>query len=214
MSRITVLGGTGYTGSAIAADAVTRGHDVTAYSRTAPENPVAGVTYVQASVVDPATHQQLVDGADVIISALAPRGDTAGTQVALFTALAPLAAASGVRLFVVGGFGSLRPAPGAPRFFEGEDFPAAYKPESLEMFAVHETLQNGPADLDYVYFSPAAEYGAYAPGEATGQYRLSDEIALFSADGKSTLSGADFAKAIIDQVEKPTAHRAHVSVAY
>jgi uncharacterized protein len=212
--RITVLGGTGYTGSALVKEAITRGHQVTAYSRNAPAEPVPGVTYQQASVLDPSVREEIIAGADVVISALAPRGDMAGTQVELLTDLAGRALDANVRLGVIGGFGSLRAAPGAPRFFEGDDFPAAYKPESTEMFAVLQKLQETPEKLDWFWVSPAAEYGSYAPGEATGSYRTSDEIALFDADGKSTLSGADFAKAILDEVSTPAYRRAHWSVAY
>ncbi|WP_306212238.1 NAD(P)-dependent oxidoreductase [Actinoplanes sp. RD1] len=210
MTRLTVLGGTGYTGSAIVREAVARGHEVTAYSRHAPAEPVPGATYVQASVADKDVQQQIVAGADVIVSALAPRGDMAGKLPEIHRSLVELA--NGTRLGVVGGFGSLRPAPGAPLFFEGDDFPAAYKPESQEMAAVKDVLAAG--DADWFYVSPAAAYGAHAPGEATGAYRTSGEIALFDAEGKSELSGADFAKAIVDEIEKPQYQRAHWSVAY
>lgn len=212
MTRLTVLGGTGYTGSAVVREAAARGHEVTAYSRTAPAEPVPGVTYVQASVLDSAVQQQIVAGADAVVSALAPRGDMAGTQVGLFTGLAALAAQSGTRLGVVGGFGSLRPAPGEPRFVGG--LPEEYKPESLEMLEVKEALAAGPAQLDWFYVSPAMNFGSFNPGTATGSYRTSDEIALFDESGKSDISGSDFAKAIVDELEKPQYQRAHWSVAY
>ena len=47
MSRITVIGGTGYAGSAIVAEAAARGHQVTALSRSLPGAPIPNVTYVQ-----------------------------------------------------------------------------------------------------------------------------------------------------------------------
>ncbi|WP_305789622.1 NAD(P)-dependent oxidoreductase [Symbioplanes lichenis] len=210
MTRLTVLGGTGYTGSAIVREAVARGHEVTSYSRHAPAEPVPGVTYVQGSVLDADVRRQIVAGADVIVSALAPRGDMAGTQVEILSDLARQA--KGTRIGVVGGFGSLRPEPGAPRFVDTDALPEEYKPESREMLEVKEALAAG--DADWFYVSPAAAYGSYAPGEATGSYRTSGEIALFDADGKSELSGADFAKAIVDEIEKPQYQRAHWSVAY
>ena len=46
MTAITVIGGTGYAGAAIVAEAARRGHAVTAISRTAPGTPAEGVTYV------------------------------------------------------------------------------------------------------------------------------------------------------------------------
>ena len=53
MTRITVLGGTGYGGAAVVAEAARRGHAVTACSRHAPERPVAGVTYETRSLLTP-----------------------------------------------------------------------------------------------------------------------------------------------------------------
>lgn len=45
MTRITVLGGTGYAGGHIVREAAARGHEVTSVSRTLPEDRVEGVTY-------------------------------------------------------------------------------------------------------------------------------------------------------------------------
>ena len=44
MSRITVIGGTGYAGSAIVAEAAARGHQVTALSRSLPDAPIPDAT--------------------------------------------------------------------------------------------------------------------------------------------------------------------------
>ena len=47
------------------------------------------------------------------MGALAPRGPLAGTFRDVYSTIARLADAAGVPLFVVGGYSSLRPAPGA-----------------------------------------------------------------------------------------------------
>src|SRR5690606_9566620 len=78
MARITILGGTGHAGSALAAEAARRGHTVTAVSRTAPTDPVPGVDYVTGSVLDPAVLDEVLPGRDVVFSALSPRADMAG----------------------------------------------------------------------------------------------------------------------------------------
>ena len=128
MSTIAVIGGTGYAGSSIVKDATSRGHRVISLSRSLPAEPVDGVTYVQGTAADP---EQVVTGADVVIGALSPRAGTEGTLVPTYTKLADLAAAAGARLIVVGGFSSLRPAPGAPRFAEGE-LPSEFAAEASE----------------------------------------------------------------------------------
>ncbi len=70
------------------------------------------------------------------------------------------------------------------------------------------------ASCSRVFISPAGAYGAFAPGERTGRYRVGDEIALFDADGASTISGADFAIAVVDEIERSVHHRAHIGIAY
>src|SRR4051812_23512069 len=129
MATIVVFGGTGYTGANVAREAVARGHRVIAVSRSEPTDPVPGVRYETgpAEVVAP----RVVPGADAVVAAISPRGDMAGRLVEVYAELARQAAAAGARYLQVGGFSSLRPAPGAPRFVEG-DLPAEYRDESLE----------------------------------------------------------------------------------
>src|SRR5579875_1491090 len=132
MSRILVIGGTGYAGSAIVAEAADRGHDVTSFSRSAPAESVSGVTYVQGDATDETTLVPLISGADVVVAALAPRGPLADPFRAVNRTIARLADEAGARLFVVGGFSSLRPAPGAPRFVEDlSHVPAEVRAEVL-----------------------------------------------------------------------------------
>ena len=121
---------------------------------------------------------------------------------------------SGGAYLQIGGFSSLRPGPGLPRVVEGE-IPEQYRAEALEGEATRVMLaEQAPEELDWLFISPAGGYGSFAPGERTGTYRVGDEIALFDADGNSNISGADFALAIVDEIENPRHHRAHISIAY
>ncbi|MGO4536791.1 NAD(P)-dependent oxidoreductase [Leifsonia sp. 2MCAF36] len=213
MADITIIGGTGFTGSHIAQEAVARGHRVTSLSRSLPVAPLEGVRYLTGSADEP---EQAVEGADVIVATVSPRGDSAGTLGRRYGHLAELAAASGARLVVIGGFSSLRPAPGAPRFAEGDDLPPQFAGEARELNAVlGDLIENAPAGLDWVFVSPAATYGSYAPAsEPRGSYRVGDDVALFDAEGTSFISGQDFAQAVIDEIETPSRSRAQVHFAY
>lgn len=212
MAHIVIFGGTGYTGSNVAREAVARGHEVVSVSRSLPKDPVDGVRYEVGDVLQLAP--RLIPGADAVVATLSPRGDTAGRLVELYGELARQAAAAGARFVQVGGFSSLRPAPGAPRFVEG-DVPEEYRAEAFEGEATRVLLaEDAPAELDWVFVSPAGSYGAWAPGERTGVYRVGDEVALFDGDGGSNISGGDFAAAIVDEIENPSRHRAHIGVAY
>jgi putative NADH-flavin reductase len=214
MSRITVIGGTGYAGSAIVAEAAARGHQVTALSRTLPESPAAGVDYVQGDATDVATLTAVVAGADVVVAALAPRGPLVGKVRGVYRTLAELAGASGARLAVVGGWSSLRPAAGAPRFSDDASaIPEIFRDEALEVAAVvHEDLPATPESLDWLFVSPAQSYGAHAPFERTGSYRVGDDVAL-QAEGGTRISGPDFGLAVVELIEGGEHHRTQVNVA-
>jgi len=213
MAQITIIGGTGFTGSHIAQQAASRGHAVTSLSRSEPAEPVDGVRYLTGSADEP---EQAVEGADVIVATVSPRGDSAGTLGRRYHHLAELAAAAGARLVVVGGFSSLRPAPGAPRFAEGDDLPPEFADEARELNAVlTDLIENAPEGLDWVFVSPAATYGAYAPQEEPrGEYRVGDDVALFDSEGASHIGGEDFAQAIVDEIESPSRSRGQVHFAY
>lgn len=217
MARITVVGGTGYAGAHIVIEAAGRGHEVTAVSRTvpAPDAQVDGVTYVAADVTDPDAVAAAVDGADVVVAALSPRGDMAGKVRGAEAALATAAAQAGARLGVIGGAGSLHVAPGGPRLVDTDEFPAAFKDEALELTAVLGDLQSTDDALDWFFLSPAVNFGAYAPGERTGSYRVGDDdLPVADADGTSAISGADLAIAVVDEIETPAHHRARFTVGY
>jgi putative NADH-flavin reductase len=167
MSRITVIGGTGYAGSAIVAEAAARGHEVTALSRSLPDTPISNVTYVQGDATDEATLSAPIEGADVVVGALAPRGPLAGNFRDVYRTIARLADAAGVSLFVVGGYSSLRPAPGADRFVTDlSHIPAELHDEIRAGAAlIIDDLPATPATLDWVFVSPALRFAGHACAE-------------------------------------------------
>lgn len=214
MAKIKVLGGTGYAGSNIVREAVKRGHQVTSLSRNLPANPVDGATYITGSVFDSEFLASSVVDADVVIETLSPRGELTGKLEGVVAELLPLAAAAGARLGVVGGAGSLQVAPGGPRLMDAPEFPAEILPESQTGARLLEMLQDAPAELDWFYVSPAGGFGDFAPGEATGSYRIGGEVLLVDAAGNSNISGADFGLAVIDEVESAAHRKQRFSVAY
>jgi uncharacterized protein len=215
VSRITVIGGTGYAGSAIVAEAAARGHQVTALSRSLPDAPIPNVTYVQGDAIDEATLSAPIEGADVVVGALAPRGPLAGTFRNVYSTIARLANAAGVPLFVVGGYSSLRPAPGADRFVTDlSHIPAELHDEIRAGAAlIIEDLPATPATLDWVFVSPALRFGARMPGERLGRYRLGDDVAVRPEDG-GAISAADYALGFVDLIEKGHHHRAQVNLGH
>ncbi|MDG4783104.1 NAD(P)H-binding protein [Micromonospora sp. WMMD961] len=215
MSRITVLGGTGYAGSAIVAEAAARGHEVTAFSRSVPADRVPGVAYVRGDVTDEAALSSVISGADVVVGALAPRGSLAGSFRDVYAMITRLADAERIPLYVVGGFSSLRPASGAPRYVADlSHAPAAYHDELVTVAAlVTDDLPATPETLDWVFVSPAGRFGAHVPGERLGTYRVGDDVAVQPGDG-GAISGPDYALGFVDLIEKGEHRRAHLNLGY
>ncbi|RLP76917.1 NAD-dependent epimerase/dehydratase family protein [Mycetocola tolaasinivorans] len=214
MTQITILGGTGYAGGHIAREAATRGLTVRALSRSLPEAPAPDIEYVAADVQDDAALDAAIAGTETLVVALSPRGDQAGTIAPLIARIAEKADAAGVRLGVIGGAGSLLVAPGGIRVVDTPEFPDAVKPEAFEMGEVLENLRRSPESLNWFYVSPAGGFGAWAEGEKTGTFRVGGDVLLADAEGKSEISGADFAQAVVDEVTTPTHNRARFTVAY
>lgn len=212
--KITVIGGTGYAGRHIVAEAAARGHQVTAWSRTPPAQPVPGVSYRAGSVLDEGVLAEAVAGAEVVVEALSPRGPLTGRLASVVSRLANLARDAGARLAVVGGAGSLLVAEGGPALAEQDSFPDAIRPEANEMAEVLADLRNRTDGLDWFFVSPAAAFGPHSAGVRTGTYRTGGDVVLTDADGISAISGPDYAVAFVDEIEHPAHSRRRFTVAY
>jgi putative NADH-flavin reductase len=205
MTRIAVLGGTGYGGEAVVREAAKRGHTVTSYSRSTPATLVEDVRYVHGSVLDETHLASCVQDADVVFVAISPRGDMAGKVEGVVDRLATQAAETGVRIGVLGGASSLLIEPGGQRVYDVYPPGPEVRAEVDTGIALLAALQQSPASLDWFYVSPPLEFGAWSPVPETGNYRLSDDVLLTAPDGSSRIGSADLARAIVDEIEQ----RAH-----
>jgi putative NADH-flavin reductase len=214
MARITVFGGTGYAGGNIAREAASRGDVVTSYTRHLPSDPSSGIAYEQGSLHDKALVEKVAADSDLIVIAM--KGDVPdGPQLLeALPAVANAAIASGTRLAVVGGAGSSLVAEDGPRLVDTPDFHDEWKPEALAMAEVLEWLRNSDQALDWFYVSPAALFGAFAPGEDTGSYRTGGDVLVTKDDGSSEISGTDFARAFVDEIERPEHSRQRFTVGH
>ena len=216
MARIVILGGTGYAGTHLVQEAAARGHQVLAVSRTAPEHLPQGAEHLGGDLRDPALLEAALEGADAVIATVSPRGELAeeGVLRGLYADLARSARAQGVRLGVIGGAGSLQVAEGGLKLVDTPEFPEAFQQEARELDAVLEDLRAADEELDWFFVSPAGGFGAFAPGERTGTYRVGGDVLLTDENGDSNLSGQDLAVALVDEIETPAHRRTRFTVAY
>jgi putative NADH-flavin reductase len=213
MARIAVIGGTGYAGRHIVAEAVGRGHTVVSVARTVPAERVEGATYIEGTLLDAPGLVTELQGVDVVISTVPARGDMEGSVrpgVEELVASLP----QSVRIGVIGGAGGSLVSEGGPRVVDLDSFTEEYKPEALEAIGILEDLQANDHGHDWFYIHPAGGFGAWNPGERTGRYRDGGEVIVTDADGESYISGPDLAVAVVDEVENPKHSRERFTVGY
>lgn len=179
-------------------------------SRTSPSDPVDGVDYVQGSILDEGVQENVVADRDVVVVALSPRGDMAGKVEGVVTSLIERLAGTSTRLGYIGGASSLLVEENGPRLWDvtHEHMPAEVKPEAQTGLNALELLTSSPEGLDWFYVSPPEEFGSWLGTASTGRYTLGGDVLLRDADGTSTISAADLALAILDEIEDPAHHRA------
>src|SRR3954454_22027096 len=163
MARISVLGGTGYSGAAVAKEAAGRGHQVTSVSRHEPEERIDGVDYVIGSVLDPDVLAAAVADHDVVLEAVSPPGDMRGKLAGVVDRLVEISPRSGTRLGVIGGVSSVLVEEGGPRLFDVNEVDPEVLPEIETGLALLETLTAAPDALDWFYVSPPLSYGSWVP---------------------------------------------------
>lgn len=201
--KVAVLGASGRAGSEITKELALRGHAVTAVARKPKAIPeVVGVTPVAGDASDPLALAELIKGADAVISALHHDVKAAMLLEALKLAGVP-------RLLVTGGAGSLEAAPGV-RLIDTPAFPEEYKPYALPGVAFLEDLRS-ESEIDWTFFSPAAEI---EEGPRTGVFRLGTDQLIADEKGRSRISFADYAIAMVDELEHHRHSRARFTAAY
>lgn len=201
--NVTVLGASGRAGSEITKELAARGHAVTAIARN-PERipPLEGVTAVAGDASNAAGLADLIRGSDAVISAL-------HHDVPAPTLLGALKAAGVPRLLVTGGAGSLEVAPGV-RLIDTPEFPDEFKPYAIPGIAFLEALR-GETEIDWTFFSPAA---LIEEGPRLGVFRTGTDSLIADAQGQSRISFADYAIAMVDELEQHRHSRARFTAAY
>ncbi len=194
--QIAIAAANGRVGSLDAKEAVARGHEVTAVVRE--ENKTAA----QAALVKDALALEKADlaGFDAVVDAVGGwTAETVGAIPAAAKHLADILAGTPVRLLVVGGAGSLFVnKEHTLTVADSPDFPADWKPLAAAHADALSDLRTRK-DLKWTYISPAADF--QADGPRTGAYDLNGEDFSPNAAGQSVLSYADFAIAMVDEIE-------------
>ena len=206
--NVVLYGATGNSGRSILQELVSRGHRVTAVARDTSKLPTT-VTAVQDDLSSVEKIASIIAGADVVISAYAPpAGDTDVLLGVTEREIQAVKKAGNARLIVVGGAGLLEVAPGVT-VITSRHLPEQYLPIAKSHQEALEILKK--SDVNWTYFSPGAYF---VPGERTGKFRLGTTGLITDAKGESRISFADYAIALVDEIEKPAHERGQMSIGY
>ena len=193
---IAVVAANGRSGQLIVKEALERGHDVTVFVRS--ENRTPAKKAVIKDIME-LTAQDL-EGFDAVVDAFgAWTPETLPQHSTTLAHLSDILSGSDTRLLVVGGAGSLYLNPEhSLTVAQSPDFPEAFKPLALAMGAALTELRKRD-DVRWTYISPACDF--QAEGERTGEYILGGEELTVNEHGESIISYADFAVAMLDEIE-------------
>ena len=216
MANVLLIGATGFVGSAVLNELVSRGHKVTAVARNVEKVEKSElVDVVKEDVANVDAIAKLAEGKDAIISAYNPgwtNPDIATLISENYPKILSVAKKSGVeRLLIVGGAGTLFCAPGLRVVDSGaipEEIMGGVRP--LGDFYLN-TLMN-ENDIDWVFFSPAGVFDQQ--GKKTGNYRLGKDDLIVDAEGNSHISVQDYADAMVNELEKPAHHKERFTIGY
>lgn len=205
--KLAVLGANGKAGKLIVKEAVARGMDVTAIVRG--ENQTEAGTVIQKDIFD-LTKKDL-EGFDVVVDALgAWTPDTVQNIYGAVNHLTSILKGTDIRLLVVGGAGSLYVNPEHTQtVVDVTPFPEEVMPVINAHRKALEELRK-VADVNWTYISPAGDF--QADGERTGKYILGGEELVLNSKGQSVISYADYAIAMVDEIESGKHIKKRISV--
>ena len=205
--KIAVVAANGKAGQLIVREAVERGSDVTAFVRS--ENRTVAENVVVKDIMD-LTPKDLV-GFDAVVDAFgAWTPETLPQHSTTLAHLCDILSGTGTRLLVVGGAGSLYVNPEhTMTVSETPDFPEMFKPLASAMAEALSDLRERD-DVRWTYISPAGDF--QAEGERTGEYILAGEELTLNDRGESIISYADYAIAMVDEVESGDHIQQRISV--
>ena len=211
--NIALIGASGQVGRFLMQEVLERNHRVTALG-TDPSKlePAPNLIARKVDVLDTTALANEVRGHDAVLSAFSghAHSDVLGYYLQGMRSIIAAVKHAGVpRLLVVGGAGSLEVQPGI-QLLDTPQFPAQWR-ATAEGARQALMILRAETELDWTMLSPSAHL---EPGPRTGRYRLGKDTLLQDANGNSHISLADYAKAMIDELEQPRHTRKRFTVGY
>lgn len=206
--KIAIIGASGHLGSAIAREALARGHDVTAISPKASDLENGHVQGLDNAILtiadlnDPSSIVRAITGHDAVVSAV--RNKSLGPETHFLrdtaqTLLTVLPKAGVSRLIFLGGGASLLDSTGHPAS-EAPWFPAEFKDDAREHAEALAFLRAADTPVEWSYSSPSVVN--FVDGAKTSTYRAEARDTMYpDLSPKSQLTTGSYTAAIVDALE-------------
>ncbi|MGE7674391.1 NAD(P)-dependent oxidoreductase [Lysinibacillus sp. NPDC094403] len=193
--KIAVIGATGKAGKKIVEEALQRSHDVTAIVRSASKI-TASIDVIEKDVLE--LSQVDVKGFDVVVNAFGAPFGQEELHVKVGRHLIDIFTGIDTKLFVVGGAGSLFVDPDKTvRVMDTPDFPEMFYATAKNQGENLNDLQQ--STIIWTFLSPSAFFDP--EGSRTGSYTIGEDHLLVNTAGESYVSYADYAIALLDEIE-------------
>ena len=198
MKKVAIVCAAGKEGKLLVSEALSRGYEVTGFVRKASDEVASPAKKIVKDLFD-LTREDLA-GFDVVIDAFgAWTPETFPLHKTSLRHLCDVLSGTDVRLLVVGGAGSLYVnKEHTVQVKDLESFPDVFKPLATNMGEALAELRTR-SDVKWTYLSPAGDFRA--DGARTGKYIPGGEEYFVNAKGESVISYADYAIAMIDEIE-------------
>ena len=206
--KIAVVAANGRVAKKVIAEALSRGHEVVAFGRHA-ENDTQAKNYIQKDIL--ALTREDLAGFDAVVDGFgAWKEEQQPLHVQTSQYLCDLLSGTNTRFLIVGGAGSLFVnKEHTVQVYQGADFPAAFLPLAKGQSVELDELRKRN-DVKWTFLSPAADF--QADGERTGKYILAGEELTLNSRNESIISYADYAIALVDEIEKGKHIQQRISV--
>ncbi|MFJ7852768.1 NAD(P)-dependent oxidoreductase [Peribacillus frigoritolerans] len=198
--KIGIIGASGKAGSLILKEALTRGHEVTAIVRDEARVQIQGASVLEKDIFD--LKAEDIKEFDVVVNAFgaAPGKENLHVDAGKIL-IEAMKGAPQTKLVVVGGAGSLFVDEAKTiRVLDTPEFPKEYFATAFNQSKNLGDLQNA-TDIQWTFISPSAFFDPQ--GNRTGRYKLGKDNLLVNSKGESYVSYADFALAVLDEIENP-----------
>jgi len=201
--KIGIIGASGKSGIALTKEALHQGYQVVAITCNPNKMPNfnhdSRLTIKKADLTNKQSVIKVIDNIDILISAYGPTADhpqalhqkIAETLIAIMHECQNLK-----RLLIIGGAGSLLNN-NNEMIIETSIFPIQWKEHAWKQIQALTIFKDSA--INWTYFSPSLNYNP--SGSRTGKFKIANDHLITDQNGKSEISYADAAIAVIDEIK-------------